>query len=581
MGKTAKILLPLIIPVLLLGFLNGCGKSGDDMVLAKVGSDEILVRDMNEIMGRANNNYLTFEDEFKHRRDILDSMVIQQLLIQEAYDKNIDDLEEVNRLVLGNKEKFLLDVLYQRAIEDNVNVTDKDIEDFYGKLDYRIKASHILLPSKDSADLILDSLQNGGNFEDLAVHFSKDPSAQQNRGDLGFFTWGQMVPEFQDVVFNMNPGDVSKPFETRYGWHIVKVVEREPNDLRGTLEESKDQIRTAIERVKRDSLTEDFKESLHEKFPIAVETSTTDYIIHKRDNLYPPQLLETLPKNDFDLAQLDRHEKELVLASWDGGQMTLGQYLTKIKNVRPELRPNLEDSAGIAELVLQLNIMEILAAEARRQGLEDDPEYRRKIKKFKELTMADVMANDSLPQPEPISDEDASKYYDEHVDEYLVPPQAHVYEILVSSKGDALELLKQVKSPRTFMELAAKKTERPGYRAKMGDLGYIKKGSYPALFDAAEKAAVGDFVGPVPMGNKYSILYVLDKKAEEVQDFDAVKKQIVREMESARKRELFENWVEQKKAKVNIKIYENNLRASIDKDKYEESKGKPETKDVG
>jgi peptidyl-prolyl cis-trans isomerase C len=562
------VFLPLLL--ILQAVFSGCGGEGG-LVLADVGGDRIVARDLNEIFDRNQQIFDNFEDEFNVRKDILDSLVIQQLLIQEAYRRNIDESEEVNRIVLANRNKFLLDVLYQRMVGDKIEISEDEIKDFYDKLEDKIQASHILVADQDSAVMILDSLRAGSNFENLAVKYSIDPSAQRNRGDLGYFVWGQMDPIFQEQVFKMNPGEISEPFKTRYGWHIVKMADRSPNDLRGPYGKAYDQIRRSLENVKRNELLEEYKGQLEQKYIIRVDTVTCEYLMHKRASLYPPSLLETLPKNDFDINQLDRDEKELILATWEGGQITVGQYLIQARRYGSRAAPNFDDYDGLANFIFGMNFRPILEVEARNLGLEDDPEYKRKTRKFKELAMADIMENDSLPYPGEPDEGEIRQYYEDHQDEFKNPPKIHLYEILFNDHNTAKTYAQKIKSLDKFKSVASQYTERSGKRASGGDLGYIDKNTYPRLYATARVTEVGKVTGPIPWGEKFSIIYVADKKPEDVKDFLMVKQEIKDKLDKQRRQEGFEEWVKQKKEEVDIKIHENNIRAGINKAKYESS----------
>jgi len=88
-----------------------------------------------------------------------------------------------------------------------------------------IRASHILVSKIDEADHIMRELKSGKDFSELARKFSSCPSSK-NGGDLGFFSRGQMVKEFEDAAFTMEMGQISNPIRTQFGFHIIKVCER-------------------------------------------------------------------------------------------------------------------------------------------------------------------------------------------------------------------------------------------------------------------------------------------------------------------------------------------------------------------
>ncbi len=567
MQKFKQLLAGLSIIMILALFMTACSKKSDDL-LAEVGSDKITAKDLSDIFERSQASFASFQDEFNNRRAILDSLVIQRLLVQEAYKKHIDASEEVNRIVLASTDRFLLDILYQREILDKIKVTDADMKDFYNKLENKIRASHILVTGEDTARMIMDSLKAGASFENMAVKYSVDRTAKTNQGDLGYFVWGQMDPTFQEQVFKLNPGETSTPFKTRFGWHIVKMTDRAPNELRQSLERMEPDIRRTLTAIRTQELIQDYTETLKNKFPVKVDTATCQYLIHRRNSLYPPQVLANLPSNDFDISQLDRDEKELVLATWDGGQITLGQYLTRIRELRGVQKPNFDDYEGLGGFIFQLNLQNILAAEARRSGLEQDEEYKRKIKQFKELAMADIMQNDSLPIPPNPDEGQLRQYYDQHMNEFTVPAMIHVYEIMFPTQAAANDYRAKINNLARFKDVASQMTERPGKRTSGGDLGFIEEGYYPEIYRAAAQANDGQIIGPIPVSGKFSLVYVAEKKPSEAKDFLSVKKEILDKLDTDLRHKAFADWVDQQKKDVSIKIFENNLRATIDQSKY-------------
>jgi len=90
-----------------------------------------------------------------------------------------------------------------------------------------IRARHILLDTKAEAEVVLDRLEEGEDFATLAEELSKDPGSAELGGDLGWFARGMMVPEFDEVAFSLEPGEMSGVVETSFGFHIIVVEERD------------------------------------------------------------------------------------------------------------------------------------------------------------------------------------------------------------------------------------------------------------------------------------------------------------------------------------------------------------------
>ncbi len=114
-----------------------------------------------------------------------------------------------------------------------------------------VKAKHILVENEADAKMIEDELAKGANFEELVAKYSKD-SSKDNKGDLGYFSKGQMVKPFEDAAFALKIGQISAPVKSDFGWHIIKLV-----DKRKVKAPNFDEERPVIER----NLTQKFIQS--------------------------------------------------------------------------------------------------------------------------------------------------------------------------------------------------------------------------------------------------------------------------------------------------------------------------------
>lgn len=560
----------LIVCALIFGaWISGCGKS-DNKVVAEVGNYGITLKEFDELAKGLRTGFKTAQEEFDAKNKLLDSMVTQRLLITAAYDKGLDKADEVKTAVAQNQAKFLLDALYSKEIESKVSVTEAAVRDFYNRLENRIHVAHILVAREDTAQMIVKKLSEGASFEQLAYDYSVDPGAKRNKGDLGFITWGSMasLPEFEDAAFKLQPGEVSAPIKTRYGYHIIKVIEKQPNPARDTFEKMRSTLERQLGDIQRQRTAVQYVASIKDKYPITVDKTTCEYLLKKRETLYPPDLLKTLPKNDFDDAQLDRPEKELVLATWDGGQINVGEYLTLARQMPAQTRPNFDSYDSLAVMIFQMKVTDILTYEANKTGIENDPEYKRKITLFRELTMADLMKNDTSMKASAPTEDIVRKYYDDHQPDFQEPARIHIYEIQLGDEIQAGKLAKQIKSLETFKQKATELTERAGKRASAGDMGYIVRAWYPEIFDLAWKTAVGGIGGPVVNNGKYSIFYVVDKIDEHVTDFLGVKHQIETDLQQKASTDKFEQWVKDRRKATKISINTDALWSTVDKTKY-------------
>ncbi|HWV21198.1 MAG TPA: peptidylprolyl isomerase [Devosia sp.] len=124
------------------------------------------------------------------------------------------------------RRAYFADAIAGQVTEEAIRADyDKFVADF--KPAEEIHARHILVETKEEADAIKAELDAGGDFATIAQEKSIDPGSGANGGDLGFFAKGMMVPEFETAAFALaNPGDVSAPVQSQFGWHIIKLEEK-------------------------------------------------------------------------------------------------------------------------------------------------------------------------------------------------------------------------------------------------------------------------------------------------------------------------------------------------------------------
>lgn len=187
--------------------------------------------------------------------EVTDKMVEQE--IEKAKEQFGENFEMVLQQSGFASEEEYADVLYvsllqEQALAEDIEVTDEEIEKRYDRSKVEIDAQHILVADEETAKEVKSKLDDGEDFGELAAEYSMDGSAQ-DEGNLGYFTAGDMVAEFENAAYDMEAGDVSEPVETEHGFHIIKVNEkRDVEEDIGKLEDVKDDIRREIQISKMD-----------------------------------------------------------------------------------------------------------------------------------------------------------------------------------------------------------------------------------------------------------------------------------------------------------------------------------------
>lgn len=565
--KMIMVLLSLITAAMMMVAV-GCSKQ-EGTVVAEVGDRQIYVEEIEEYFARRGFRFVSADMELQAKRDLLDSIINQNLLIVGATENNLDKQEEVLKVVEGEKIKFLLEVLFDEIILSKAVPSEAEIKDWYVRMGEEIKASHIVASSEEIAQEVIQKLKEGAVFEELAVEYSQDPSAKRNQGDLGWFTWGTMVDNFQKAAFRMQPGEISAPVKTEFGYHVIKVIDRREMEHRPSYDESKFSIRDLITERRKRTLMQDYAEELKEKYLITVEEPTCQFVLNKLEFLYPDTIGgKPRWRNNIDPAQLDLAEKALVLGKYNNGQLTLGDYLSNLRRVPPEKRPDFDMYDSLKEVIFQMSFMDILQIEAKSLGLENNEKYKSKMNRFKEMAMADVMRNDSIPYNVELDEGEVQEYYDTYPEEFTTPLKFHLIEIQVADEEEAKTYARTIGSESEFKKIAGDATLRPGKIRVNGDLGIIQQEHYPELFELAKNLNQGRIAGPVKAGGKYSVIWVKQKVEPVLQDFNLVKTRIIDMLTKKKGNALFANWIEDMKKRIPIEIYDDVLVNSINEEKY-------------
>lgn len=161
---------------------------------------------------------------------VVEELIDQRLLALEARRRGLHQSEEARRRMALAEERILGNVLVETALADAV--TEETIQRIYREqvrlipLGEEVRARHILVDTRAEAEAIVEQLEAGRDFAELAVAMSQDQATRLEGGDLGYFTREGVLPAFGSVAFSTPEGEVSEPFRSEFGWHILKVVDR-------------------------------------------------------------------------------------------------------------------------------------------------------------------------------------------------------------------------------------------------------------------------------------------------------------------------------------------------------------------
>lgn len=202
---------------------------------------------------------------------VVDELINQEVLYLEALEKGLDKEEafvtELEKVKEGLVKQYALNNLLT-----NISASEDELLNFYNENKEKFQkpesvvASHILIDTEDKANDIIKEINEGLAFEDAAKKYSSCPSKEQG-GNLGEFTKGQMVPEFEEAAFSMELNTISDPVKTQFGYHIIKLISKNEEAL-STFDEVKDQLNQQVLGMKQQEAYLNKTNELKQKYKV-------------------------------------------------------------------------------------------------------------------------------------------------------------------------------------------------------------------------------------------------------------------------------------------------------------------------
>ena len=221
--------------------------AGEDPAVATVNGEPIL---RSEVLAAASNLPAQYQGQLAALYPLLvQRLVDMKLLGLAAEAAGLAGDAEVERRLDRQRSAIMREVYVERMVEETA--TEAALKARYetfieeNPAEGEVSARHILLENEADAQKVIADLDAGGVFADLARERSKGPSSGQG-GDLGFFTKADMVPEFSEAAFALEPGQYTKePVQTQFGWHVILVEDRRSQEA-PSFEEMENQLRSKL-----------------------------------------------------------------------------------------------------------------------------------------------------------------------------------------------------------------------------------------------------------------------------------------------------------------------------------------------
>ena len=543
MNRTLRVVVPAVAVVA----LAGCGRSGDEPVAVfnggEVKAEEFRLRYQTYL------EKVSQRDNILLRKQILNNMVSERLMVLDLREKGFEDRPEARERFEQIRLQAIVDKYARRISSDTISVTEAELRDEFRAYNSRASARYLYARTEDGAWKIKEQLKRGASFDDLARTVFDDPGLANNGGYLGSFGWGDLEPSLEEVAFFQPLGEVSDPVPLRVGYGIVKVETRAAKPLASGSDYAKvkEKLSRAVLERKTARLLRDVTRNISRAMsPVFDEGAIRIVLDHWLDIAG-----QTNPEIPMTADVSDHH-----LVSFARGSWTLGEFFEKVRRTSERQRNRVHDTQDVRDVVTGLIVREELLSGALAEQLEDDAgvlAQREAVSLRYRLDAWREMVEDTVGQSgwnESVLREDYAK----NREQYVIPPQVNVAEILVRTSAEAQAMLTRLKEGADFSDLARQHSIRLWAGKQGGELGFGTKSDFGILGEKFFSTTIGEIIGPEYVDPYYGVFKVVGRREGREKTFEEARVEIVQARVNLGKQESFRKALEDLRVPTNIQV---------------------------
>ncbi|GEN52992.1 peptidylprolyl isomerase [Halobacillus faecis] len=267
--------------------LSACSSNADESeVVVETNGGEVtkeeFYQELKSQYGEQVLQTLVMKEVLANNYEVSDEEVNKELeTIKEQYGDNFENILQQNGFADEEafKETIRMSLLQEKAASEGIEISEEEMKNYYDRMKTEVQASHILVSDEETAKEVKEKIDNGEDFGELAAEYSSDGSAQQG-GKLGWFGPGEMVAEFEDKAYELEPGEVSEPVQSQFGYHVIKVTDKRDKEDVESYEDMKDEIKRTLTSQKVDQA------ELQKKMDELMQNSEIDVKIDEFEGLF-------------------------------------------------------------------------------------------------------------------------------------------------------------------------------------------------------------------------------------------------------------------------------------------------------
>ncbi len=542
--------------------LKGSGSAEDqDRPIAIIKTDTITLKEFNRGMNDHGWHREKNPDSMNFKSMVLRDMIVDAGARIKAHDYPLVIDTELERRLEEHLNGVLRNQLYLDKIKSQVSISDDEVQKTYDDnlgqfaTPARAKVAQILFSThrpyleqkygfdksatveefdehaRGRLNLVLEELKRGRSFEELAREYSDDTVSGLKGGVFGDIQKGDAEPVFDSAAFSLPLGQISEPLHTRFGYHLIKVLERTEAGYRPLDSNLSDAIRQELENQKIRELAARYFDSL-----VAVsEVTYNEELINALDSVF----------DDYDWASII-NSSDTVYA-W---------VYYKVENAEKAKDPRIKIDARIRrEILQQLSQGWILVVEAKKNGYDKTPRYEDARRDFIYAEKLNRLMSERFDKRYDPTDDEIEEYYRTHQDEFAEDSAISIQQLIVEDEETALKAKAEVDSGANFYQTAMKyfPGEDEEIKRMSINLGWITPEEISEdFFRQIFTLDVDQVSEPIKTAWGYHLVKILGKKG--IKPLDNVRVDIRKKLININKQDMQEKWEAEIVDGINIKV---------------------------
>lgn len=291
-----------VMLLFVVALVYACSKSADNGSLKKAGTPIIKINSivvtneqLQEEIGKLPPNIRGFFNGKEGISRLVEEIKKREILYLEAKKKGLDKDPEFKKKIEDFTKVNLINAIITKNLNPStMKVTPEEAKEYYEKnksefqQPAQVRASHILVQTEEEAKDIYSKVKKGEKFEELAKEYSQDKMNAEKGGDLGYFSKGQMEPNFDAAVFKLDKGEISKPVKTTFGWHVIKLTDSKPAKQMN-FDEVKGMILQGLSGEKQKKAFEAYFSSIEKNYKVDLDNKALDDFVAKHTSVTDKQ----------------------------------------------------------------------------------------------------------------------------------------------------------------------------------------------------------------------------------------------------------------------------------------------------